>query len=233
MLDLFPDGFEEVDAADGIEFVAYTDPGGEERAWRAFGPVVAADVSPGWEERWRDFHRPVYAGGVWIGPPWAEPPREGIAVVIDPGRAFGTGAHPTTRLSLQLLVKWPRGSLVDIGCGSGVVSIAAAKLGFGPVVALDLDEHAVDATRRNARANGVDVDARVCNALSGRLPSADVAVANVTRAVVEAVAPRVPAASLIASGYLVSEPATLAGWRHVERAVEDGWAADAFRRGAQ
>jgi ribosomal protein L11 methyltransferase len=233
MLDLFPDGFEEVDAADGIEFVAYTDPGGEERVWRAFGAAIGVDVAPGWEERWRDFHQPVRVGEIWIGPPWEDMPTDGIAVVIDPGRAFGTGAHPTTRLTLQLLEGLPRGSLLDVGCGSGVLSIAAAKLGFGPIVAIDADEQAIDAVRRNADANGVEIEARLGDALTVRLPSADICVANVTRALVEGVAPRLQVTSLVASGYLVTEPATLRGWQHVQRAVEDGWAADAFERSAQ
>jgi ribosomal protein L11 methyltransferase len=233
MLDLFPDGFEEVDAADGIEFVAYTDPGGEERVWRAFGAAIGVDVAPGWEERWRDFHQPVRVGEIWIGPPWEEAPTDGIAVVIDPGRAFGTGAHPTTRLSLELLEGLVRGSLLDVGCGSGVLSIAAAKLGFAPVVAIDADEQAIEAARRNARANGVDVETRLGDALSARLPSADVCVANVTRALVEGIAPRLRAASFVASGYLVTEPTGLSGWQHLERVVKDGWAADAFERSSQ
>ena len=73
------------------------------------------------------------------------------AVVIDPGRAFGTGAHETTRLCLELLLELDRGSFLDVGCGSGVLAIAAAKLGFAPVVALDVDNAAVDASRRNAK----------------------------------------------------------------------------------
>ena len=91
MVELFPEGFEERDLSDGVELAAYTDAGGEERLWAAFGTVTAANVDAGWEQRWRDFHRPVRIGRVWIGPPWEEPPGDAIAVVIDPGRAFGTG----------------------------------------------------------------------------------------------------------------------------------------------
>ncbi len=79
--------------------------------------------------------------------------------MIDPGQAFGTGAHATTRLCLELLLALePSGPLVDLGCGSGVLAIAAAKLGWGPVLGVDHDPLAVEATRENARVNGVDID---------------------------------------------------------------------------
>jgi ribosomal protein L11 methyltransferase len=96
-----------------------------------------------------------------VRPPW-EPSRAGLAeVVIDPGSAFGTGAHPTTRLCLELLLELePRGPVLDLGCGSGVLAIAAARLGWAPVGALDHDPAAVRATADNARANGVEVDVR-------------------------------------------------------------------------
>src|SRR4029450_12991759 len=71
--------------------------------------------------------------------PWEAPDPGSIVVVVDPGRAFGTGAHATTRLSLELLLGVSPASLVDVGCGSGVIAVAAAKLGFAPVVALDSD----------------------------------------------------------------------------------------------
>ncbi len=78
-----------------------------------------------------------------------------IDLVVDPGQAFGTGAHATTRLCLELLLDVePRGSLADLGCGSGVLALAAARLGFAPVVALDHEAAAVEATLENARANG-------------------------------------------------------------------------------
>ena len=90
-------------------------------------------------------------GPLWIGPPWESAPADALAVVIDPGRAFGTGAHATTRLCLELLLDAPRGSVLDVGCGSGVLAIAAARLGFGPVAAVDVDEIAVDAATGKRR----------------------------------------------------------------------------------
>jgi ribosomal protein L11 methyltransferase len=230
MLELFPEGFEEVDHADGVELAAYTDARGEERMWRTFGHTDRDSVAEGWEERWRDFHRPVRVGRLWIGQPWQTPDDGATPVVIDPGRAFGTGGHPTTRLTLALLDELPRGSVLDIGCGSGVVAIAAAKLGFGPVYALDTEQAAIEATTRNAAANGVEVRAERRDARVGDLPHTDLSVANVTRALVESVAPRVGSASYITSGYLMTEEERLPGYRHVRRATEDGWAADLFAR---
>ena len=92
-------------------------------------------------------------------PPWEPPGDTALDVVIDPGQAFGTGSHATTRLCLELMLELDaasRGSFVDVGCGSGVLAIVAAKLGFAPVTALDYDRAATAATRENAARNGVD-----------------------------------------------------------------------------
>ena len=176
MLELFPEGFEERDGSDGVELAAYTDDHGEERLWSAFGGARSTDVEEGWEDRWRAFHRPVRIGPIWVGPPWEEPDADAIPVVIDPGRAFGTGAHATTRLCLELLLDVPRGDVLDAGCGSGVLAIAASKLGFEPVYAVDLDPQAIEATERNALANGVSVEARLADATVDPLPATATAV---------------------------------------------------------
>lgn len=187
-------------------------------------------MEPGWEERWREFHRPVWIGPLWIGPPWEEPPAGVVAVVIDPGRAFGTGSHPTTRLCLELLVELGDGSLLDIGCGSGVLSVAAARLGFAPVVAIDREAAAVDAARRNARANRVDVDVRRADVLAAVLPTSDVAVANIDLRSVDKLGGRVDADVLVCAGYFHSRMPTIAGFTHRERRIDGGWAADLFER---
>ncbi|MER3412480.1 MAG: hypothetical protein C4305_09440, partial [Thermoleophilia bacterium] len=114
MLELFPQGFEEREDEDGLELVAYTDAGGEERLWHVFGGVRSAEVGEGWEDRWRAFHRGVRVGHLWVGPPWETPPPGSLSVVIEPGRAFGTGSHPTTRLALLLLLGLPGASLLDV-----------------------------------------------------------------------------------------------------------------------
>jgi ribosomal protein L11 methyltransferase len=226
MLELFPHGFEERDSVDGIELVAYTDAAGEERLWAAFGGARASHVEADWEDRWRAFHRPVRVGPVWVGPPWEEPDEGAVPVVIDPGRAFGTGGHATTRLCLELLLDLPRSSLLDVGCGSGVLAIAAAKLGFHPVVAVDLDPQAIEATTANATANDADVDARLADALTDPLPPTDAAVVNISSDLVPAVAARLGCGRILTSGYLVSESPRLPGYRRDARRDAEGWAAD-------
>jgi ribosomal protein L11 methyltransferase len=228
MLELFPEGFEEVDSDDGVELVAYTDSGGEERMWHVFGGARSKDVAADWRDRWKSFHRPVRIGQVWIGPPWVDPPPDGTAVVIEPGRAFGTGAHPTTQLCIELLLELERGSVVDLGCGSGVLSVVAAKLGFAPVFAFDADEHAVDATRANAGANGVDVTAAAGDVLNIDLPQTDIALANITRPTLQTLGARLRARRLVSSGYLPTDQTDLDGFRHVRRITRDSWAADLY-----
>jgi ribosomal protein L11 methyltransferase len=153
-----------------------------------------------------------------------------VAVEIDPGRAFGTGAHASTRLALELLLDEEDGSLLDVGCGSGVIAIAAALLGFEPVLAVDVDPVAVEVTRENARANGVGVDARVLDAREGGLPPADLVVANISLEAIESLRLPAIAARSITAGYLASDRPELAGFRHARRRERDGWAADRFTR---
>ena len=230
MLELFPEGFEELDHEGSLELAAYTNAAGEERIWQAFGGAASTDVDVRWEERWRDFHKPVRVGRLWIGPPWETPDDDALAVVIDPGRAFGTGGHPTTQLCLELLEAEERGSMLDVGCGSGVLSIAAVKLGFEPVLAFDFDPQAVEATERNALDNDVVIDVRLADLRDGALPETRLAVANIAAEAVVALAPSLTAERTITSGYLVSDEPELAGYRHERRVQEGGWAADVHVR---
>jgi ribosomal protein L11 methyltransferase len=230
MLELFPNGFEEVERADGVELAAYGDAHDEGRVFDHFDGARSDAIEPGWEERWKAYHRGVAVGSLWIGPPWETAPPGRQAVKIDPGRAFGTGAHPTTRLALELLELARPASLLDIGCGSGVLAIAAAKLGCTRVLALDADAAAVEATARNASANGVAVEVRQADALTDALPAVDVAVANIARDVVEAVASRLDCRRLVTSGYLTRELPAIPGYVRVERRTEGEWAADMFER---
>ena len=231
MLELFPEGFEELDGGGGaLELAAYTNAAGEERIWQAFGGAAASDVEDDWPDRWRQFHKPVRVGSLWIGPPWERPDADATPVVIDPGRAFGTGGHPTTQLCLALLEQEARGSVLDVGCGSGVLSIAAAKLGFAPVLALDFDPQAVEATERNAAENGVDVDVRQADLRDGALPDAALGLANIAAEAVAALGPGLRTGRVITSGYLVSDEPELEGYRRERRIEQGGWAADVHVR---
>ncbi len=169
LLELAPGGVEEVDHGDVVEYAVYGAPGElpalpdlRAAAGGALVEVATSEVADDWSERWREFHRPIEIAGpppMRVRAPW-HPARDGD-IVIDPGQAFGTGAHATTRLCLELLCGLePSGAVVDAGCGSGVLAIAALRLGWGPATALDHDVLAVDATRENARVNGVALETR-------------------------------------------------------------------------
>ncbi len=156
--------------------------------------VSATEIPDDWADRWRDFHKPLLvAERLWLRPSW-EPPREGaIDVVVDPGQAFGTGAHPTTRLCLQYLCELDGAGeanreLVDLGTGSGVLAIAAAKLGWTPIRAYDHEPAAIEAAKANAATNNVDLFLERAN-LRERLPElAPTVVANMTAPILLAVA---------------------------------------------
>lgn len=227
LLELAPAGFEEVDAGPEVELAAYTDAAGEDRLRASFAERISAEpVLPGWEERWRTFHRAVRAGGLWIGPPWETRPSDEPAVVVDPGRAFGTGAHPTTRACIELLAGQECGSLLDAGAGSGVVAVAAWRLGFEPVLALDVDPDAVEAATTTATRNGARVRVARGNVLADELPKIDLVVANIELRVIELLLARRPAPRAITSGYLAHERPQVAGWTASARLELDGWAAD-------
>jgi ribosomal protein L11 methyltransferase len=225
---LAPGGFEEDERGEEVELAAY----GEAalRVLAAFPDARTTEVEEGWEDRWREFHDAVRIGPLWVGPPWQEPPGDAVAVVVDPGRAFGTGAHPTTRLCLELLLREERGSVLDVGCGSGVLAVAAAKLGHAPVIAVDLDEAAVQATRTNAERNGVAVDVRRLDALGATPPAAQLALANIAFDAVQALGSRVDVSRIVTSGYLAADVPALHGFRRLRRHELDGWAADLHAR---
>jgi len=211
LLHLFPEGVEELDGA----FAVYA-----EEPPIGFDMIEADEVSEGWEDAWKDFHHGVSIGRLWVGPPWESPPADLVPVVIDPGRAFGTGAHATTRLCLDFLQDTEPTSLLDVGCGSGVLSIAAAKLGFAPIAAVDLDEVALESARENAKANDVEIE------IGETMRPAALAVMNIALEVVQGLLPKLQVQRAITSGYLERDDPSVAGWQRVERRVRDGWAAD-------
>jgi ribosomal protein L11 methyltransferase len=211
LLHIFPEGVEELDGA----YAVYAD-----EPPLGFDVVEVEDVAAGWQDAWRAFHRGVRVGRCWVGPPWEEPPPDVVPVTIEPGRAFGTGAHATTRLCLELLQEVEPTSLLDVGCGSGVLSVAAAKLGFAPVSAVDIDAVARETTTVNAAANGVVVD------VVAEMRPARLAVMNIALDVVERLLPELPVERAITSGYLKRDEPQVDAWHRTRRQVRDGWAAD-------
>jgi ribosomal protein L11 methyltransferase len=240
-----PGGFVEGESAreDIVTYSVFLPVGDEARltSWLAqagvqpLGEPMTAIVPAGWDERWKEFHQAVVIGGLWIGPPWQreEMPAGLKPVIIEPAQGFGTGAHPTTRLVLSLLQEQPRSGVLDLGCGSGVLAVAAALLGFGPITAIDNDPVAIEATRDNLVRNDVDglVRAHVLDALQQDIPRADLVLANVLLEPLVRIAPKLTAPRLILSGLLASQADECAdayqgaGYVVRERRDRDGWAA--------
>jgi ribosomal protein L11 methyltransferase len=231
MLELFPEGFAEQPLGEEVELIAFTDEAGAGRLRESFGAVASLPVDPGWEQEWKRFHIPAVVGSLWIGPPWERPEPGLMRVVIDPGLAFGTGAHPTTQLCLEILHVLEPGSLLDVGCGSGVLAIAASTLGFGPVVAIDSDEAAVEVTGRNAAANSLVLDIRHVDALTEPLPDAENVLANIDLSTLAGLAPPLGCQMLVTSGYYENDWPIFPAFDHVRRRARDNWAADLFMRG--
>ena len=226
---LAPGGVEETSGDGFVEYAIYGAAGelpdiGELEVASGDGlvEVVSTEVADDWADRWRAFHKPLMIEGpdseatIWLRPPW-EPEREGeFEVVIDPGQAFGTGAHPTTRLCLEFLLGLVEdgedgGELVDLGSGSGVLAIAASKLGWGPVRGYDHEVAAVEASVENAVVNGVDVRFERLDLKAGLPGLAPTTVANLTAPLLEMVAlqmdPEDLPARVICSGLLATERA--------------------------
>lgn len=215
--------------------------------------AAASAVDPRWQpmviepdtaahlDAWRAFARPVVVGRVRLQPAWLshEPAPGEVVVQLDPGHAFGSGSHPSTRLALDAVVRvlTPGAAVLDVGCGSGVLAVAAACLGAGAVHAVDIDDGAVRATEANAARNGVSV--RVASGSAADVSGTyDLVVANIGAGVLiehaDAIAARVaPGGHLVLAGLLDDRTdevaAAYAGVAEVERAVEEGWAALVLR----
>jgi ribosomal protein L11 methyltransferase len=243
LLELASAGVEQVDGDGFVEYAIYGAPGelpelpeGEADVAGVRVRVEGSEVPEDWAERWKRFHVPILIGGrLWLRPPWEDGAvRPGVIdLTVDPGQAFGTGSHPTTRMCLELLLELePSGSFADLGCGSGVLAIAAAKLGFAPVTAVDSDRGAVEATTANAVANGVALD-RVerVNLREETPPVADLVAANLMRPLLRRLAELMETAPpiLIVSGLLEHEAdevaAAFAGLEEGRRLVDSGWVA--------
>jgi ribosomal protein L11 methyltransferase len=271
LLELAPAGVEEVQiGADTIEYAVYGPPGElpslpdlNAAAGDALVEISTSHAADDWQERWKRFHRPILieapaapAGGdhdvpaLFVRPPWEAPSARlhaGVQeIVIDPGQAFGTGAHASTRLCLELLLELAAleraaGPLLDVGTGSGVLAIAAARLGFEPVLGLDHERESVEAARENAAVNGVKIEVRRFDLRRETLPSMDapaartaVVVANLLRPLLLELAHSMPWAPshLLAGGLLSEEVEEVAsafaqrlGMRIREQRRSAGWAA--------
>jgi ribosomal protein L11 methyltransferase len=268
---LAPNGVEEERGEGYVEYAIYGGEGelpelGEIEAAAGEGlvEVVSTEVPDDWADRWRDFHRPILVGGrIYVRPSWEPPVRRAsdasksdssrastmrgnvpIDLVVDPGLAFGTGAHPTTRMCLELLLELAErggasGPLTDLGTGSGLLAIAAAKLGWDPVAGCDHEEAAIEAAAANAGINGVEIDLELRNLRQSLPPLAPTVVANLTASVLRDVAGQLPGEprALVLSGLLPSELDEIAGafaghgLDEVERRREGDWAALLLRRG--
>lgn len=198
--------------------------------WPSTVDVVTDDS---WQDAWKAHAEPVRVGSLLVVPTWLD------IVRIDPGGAFGSGSHPSTQLCLSVLTELAHGATVlDVGCGSGILSIAAMKLGAVSAVAIDVADEAVEVARANAAANGVVIDARhaLIDDIDG---SFDVVVANIGAAVLRdmapALAPRV-GGRLVLAGLLdehvpeVVGAYIACGLSFVDAPALDGWSAPMLRR---
>jgi ribosomal protein L11 methyltransferase len=268
LLELAPAGVEEVGVdEETLEYALYGAPGElpslpdlNAVAGGALVEISTSHTPDDWQERWKQFHQPVLidappsSGGrpsvpaIRIRPPWeparAQPAGVEEEIVIDPGQAFGTGGHATTRLCLELMLELSalasaRGPLIDVGTGSGVLAIAAARLGFAPVLGLDHERESVAAARANAVVNRAHIDVRHFDLRTDDLPPFDpaerpVVLANLLQPLLLELARRLsrPPEHLIAGGLLIAEvdPVVRAfqerlGLRERERRQSGEWAA--------
>ena len=187
---LQPAGWQEADGGDTLTFWLAEGAEADDAAVSALarlGALGALEVSrerPGWEDAWRRFHKPRVIGRLYVRPPWYPARDDLLDVVVEAGLAFGTGGHASTRQCLEEIQVIPPGSLLDLGCGSGVVSFAALRLGFSPVCGVDIDPVAVHAAAGNAALNGLSPTFLVGDATEPgcALPAADTVVANIALA---------------------------------------------------
>ncbi|MCU1496776.1 MAG: Ribosomal protein methyltransferase [Acidimicrobiales bacterium] len=238
-----PSAVLEVDLGDGrVRLTAdVDDPALVADRW---APTVLVVDDDGYLDAWRTWAAPVRAGRRFVvHPAWV--PRDlsqvgggdDVVVVVDPGRAFGSGSHESTRLALALLEDLVRSSdrVLDVGCGSGVLAVAASLLGAREVVAIDVEVGAVTATEANALANGVGDRVRASTTPLALVDGAyEVVVANIGGGVLAGLAPDLvrclaPGGGLVLSGMLDDQADAVVGactgCEEVERLVEEGWAA--------
>lgn len=192
-----------------------------------------------WERSWMENFKPMQFGKrVWIVPSWCEAPApDAVNIKLDPGLAFGTGTHATTALCLQWLdgANLTGKTVIDYGCGSGILAIAALLLGAEKVYAVDIDPQAIEATRENLARNGIASDRLVLGLPEQvELPQADILVANILaeplRQLAESIANSVqPGGNLVLSGLLETQAEELnslySQWFEMDAPkVQEDWA---------
>ncbi len=207
-------------------------------------PVNVSD--DGWSAGWKSFFEPVVLATMQVITPWMDPRESGLTtIVIDPGQAFGTGGHATTRMVLRMLESRAMEGLLpsemaDVGVGSGILSIAAVKLGVEKVLGIDIEEESMNATRENAAANGVEGAVEVYlgtpRDINGEWPLvvANIDLAAFQRHAGDIAAIVAPGGEVLLSGLLVDQLEECVGlWPGFERGgvlEDDGWAAVSLRR---
>lgn len=195
---------------------------------------VEAVADQAWERAWMDSFQPMRFGRrLWVCPSWAEPPEpDAVVLALDPGLAFGTGTHPTTSLCLSWLDSLDLSgcSVLDYGCGSGILAIAALLLGAERAIAVDNDPQALLATRDNAERNGIAPE-RLLTYTPEQLPAdtrVEVLVANILAGPLQTLAPllaekTLPGGKLALSGILVEQAEAVAAcyrpWFDVEAPI--------------
>ena len=236
LLPILKGGAEEREVEGDVEYAVYAHEGELPRlddiralVGDALVDVRSEPVPDGWERRWHEFLRPVRVGELVVRPPWIEGGADDL--VIDPGVFFGAGTHATTRLCLELLLDGRHhGSLCDWGAGTGVLAIAAARLGYEPVTAVEVDPGALEVIVANASANRVTVATKWLNLAATPPPWAATVTANLTRELLLSAAELVerPPERMLVSGVLVEEAdeivAAFAPLREVRRLEAEGWA---------
>jgi|tagenome__1003787_1003787.scaffolds.fasta_scaffold20863301_2 ribosomal protein L11 methyltransferase len=248
LLPLLGAGAEETEPGDAeVEYAVYATsaelPSPEEVRALVGDALVAlhrSEVPDGWERRWHEHLRPVEVAAAGrrlrLRAPWlpAGPDDGTPELLIDPGASFGAGGHATTRICLALLLGLePAGPLADWGAGSGVLALAAARLGWSPVQAVELDPAALAAIAANAAANAADVAIHPVDLAAGEPPWAPTVCANLTLELQLAIAARLtrPPERLIAAGMLAARADAVAaayavhGLRETARLHDDDWAA--------
>lgn len=200
-----------------------------ETAARACGLAAVPDYAleavddTDWVRRTQSQFQPIrISDRLWIVPTWHQPPNaSAINIELDPGIAFGTGSHPTTKLCLRWLEQHvrPGQCVLDYGCGSGILAIAAARLGASRVVGVDIDPAAVDAARLNAERNGVAGDFQDAAATLGL--EADLVVANILSNPLKILAPAL--AAHVRRGGRIALSGVLSGQRDEVQAVYEPW----------